>query len=228
MTTSENIAEIAAALAKAQAEMGNAHLNKTNPHFKSRYADLAAIRDAVVPALAKNDIAIIQPTDIIEGQLVVVTTLVHKSGQFISGIFPVSASANATAQQIGSAVTYARRYSIAAMVGIAAEEDDDGNAAETIPRQPAKVQAVKTAEKSDPFKAFFAKPSYAFNKPTAGEWVKAWWTAVEHCPTIEALTKLEADNKAHIDALDDSLAREVQRSLEQRMAFYAQQPVAAE
>jgi len=226
MLTSEKIAAIAEALSKAQAEMDNAAFNKTNPHFKSRYADLAAIRDAIIPALAKNDIAVIQPTDILDGQLVVRTTLAHKSGQWMAGIFPVSAGSNATAQQMGSAVTYARRYSLAAMVGIAAEEDDDGNAAETTPKT-AKVQAIP-AKSSDPFKAFFSKESYAFNKPSAREWVKSFVTAAEHAPDISALTKLEADNHGHIDALDKALADQVSRSIEQRMAFFAQQPAAAE
>lgn len=130
MLMSDNINELAAALAKAQGVMKNAALNKVNPHFKSRYADLPAVRDAIVPALSANGIAVVQATDMDDsGRVIVETTLMHASGQWLKGRIPVVAERGGP-QALGSALTYARRYGLAAMVGIAADEDDDANTAE--------------------------------------------------------------------------------------------------
>lgn len=135
MTTSEQIGDLAAALAKAQGEMRNAALNKVNPHFKSRYADLAGIRDAVVPVLAKHGIAVVQTLGVLETQQTpaVVTRLLHASGQWIESTCPVAGGKNM--QEFGSAITYARRYSLSAICGIAADEDDDANAASEPPHK---------------------------------------------------------------------------------------------
>lgn len=129
MKTSEQLNELAGALAKAQIEMGNAAFNKVNPHFKNKYADLAAIRDAVVPILAKHNIAVIQPPVMGDGVLIVTTRLMHSSGQWIESEYPII-NDTGKPQAMGSALTYARRYSLAAICGIASEEDDDGEAAQ--------------------------------------------------------------------------------------------------
>lgn len=130
MRTSEQINELAAALAKAQAEMKNARLNKVNPHFKSRYADLAEIRDTVTPALAKNGIAAVHGMDTAENSIQVVTRLIHSSGQWIESRFPIAYD---KPQTMGSAITYGRRYNLSAIVNIAADDDDDANAANDKP-----------------------------------------------------------------------------------------------
>ncbi len=133
MTTSEQINEIAAALAKAQGVMKNATLNKVNPHFKSKFADLAAVRDAVIPALTANGIAVVQTLDTFmvgpdgTGGPCVYTRLVHTSGQWIESLCQIPNGGDM--QKMGSAITYARRYSLSAICGIAADEDDDGNEA---------------------------------------------------------------------------------------------------
>lgn len=129
MTTSEQINEIAAALAKAQASMKNAALNKVNPHFRSKYADLAGIRDTVVPALTAHGIAVVQTLDAASENAgyCVLTRLIHTSGQWIESLCPIPSCADM--QKMGSAITYARRYSLSAICGIAADEDDDANAA---------------------------------------------------------------------------------------------------
>jgi hypothetical protein len=127
--TSEQINELAGALAKAQGEMKNAAFDKVNPHFKNKYATLAAIRDAITPTLTKNGISVIQPTVMGEGVLVVTTRLMHSSGQWIESEYPIINDTNKP-QAMGSALTYARRYSLAAICGIASDEDDDANAAE--------------------------------------------------------------------------------------------------
>ncbi len=116
------------ALVAAQADIKNAGLNKTNPHFKKQYADLAAIREAIIPALAKHGLTVTQLMDIRDGQTVLVTKMLHKTGEYMDSVFPLHPEKQ-TPQSMGSAITYARRYCLAAIGGIAAEEDDDGNAA---------------------------------------------------------------------------------------------------
>ena len=126
---SEAINELAAALAKAQAEMQHAGKTAENPFFKSKYADLPAVIDAARPFLAKNGLAVTQPIDIDEsGNLTLVTQLSHASGQWMRSWYPVRPVKN-DPQGLGSAVTYARRYSYCSLVGVAADDDDDGNAA---------------------------------------------------------------------------------------------------
>lgn len=145
--------ELIEALAKAQGELKNATLNKINPHFKSKYADLAGIRDAVAPVLAKHGIALTQTVTSMDGTFFVNTTL-WKGGEKIESLCPIMCAAGAGAQQFGSAMTYARRYSMAAIVGIAAEEDDDANAAQDAkPQQRTTATATKTQNQppADPF-----------------------------------------------------------------------------
>lgn len=126
MKHSEQINEIGAALAKAQGAIENATKDKANPFFKSTYADLAGIWDACRAALSSNGLSVVQTPEQSEKGVLVSTMLLHSSGQWISGsyLMPVS---KFDAQSIGSAITYARRYALAAMVGVA-PEDDDGSA----------------------------------------------------------------------------------------------------
>ena len=123
---SEQTAELAAALAKAQSVMGPAIINRVNPHFKNRYADLAAVFEAVRKPLAESGISFTQTTELRDGAFILRTTLRHNSGQWIASEYPLPL--NGKPQEIGSALTYAKRYSLSAMVGIAADEDDDGEA----------------------------------------------------------------------------------------------------
>lgn len=126
---------IAAALVKAQKEFGPALKTSSNPHFKSRYADLAACVEAVVEALNNNGIFLMQPTHDCDNGVIVETLFIHESGEQISsGKLHVPASKH-DAQGYGSALTYARRYSLMTACGMA-PEDDDANAASK-PRPPA-------------------------------------------------------------------------------------------
>lgn len=126
---SENINELMAALSQAQGEIKNAVKDSNNPFFKSKYADLASIKEACQTALTTHGIAVVQATNILEnGTLVLVTTLGHASGQWMKGIYPLNPVKN-DPQGMGSAVTYARRYTLAAMVGVISD-DDDGEAAQ--------------------------------------------------------------------------------------------------
>jgi hypothetical protein len=134
------------ALAKAQSEMKNAPLNKINPHFKSKYADLASIRDAVIPALTKHGISVFQSPMIDEsGRNVLVTTLAHSLGGMVQSHTPIC-SDSSKPQPYGSALTYARRYGLAAICGIASDEDDDGNVAQGAPQT--KISEEQEAELS--------------------------------------------------------------------------------
>lgn len=137
----DSLSNIAAALAAAQAEIGGAAKSKVNPHFKSSYADLSEVMDACRAALTKNGIAVVQMPSADGPAVTLRTMLLHKSGEYLDSSLTMTATQN-TPQAIGSAITYARRYALAAMVGIA-PEDDDGNAATH--RQPpaAKVPEVK-------------------------------------------------------------------------------------
>lgn len=143
--TSEAINDIATALALAQAEMKHAGKSADNPFFKSRYADLPAVIDAARPALTKNNLSVVQFTDVDEaGKTFLVTQLSHSSGQWMRSWYPVNpvrkkekdkqgneiGILEPSPQDIGSALTYARRYAYGCITGVAAtDEDDDGNAA---------------------------------------------------------------------------------------------------
>ena len=127
MTRSDSIAAIAAALSKAQSAMGAAKKDSTNPHFKSRYADLASIWEACREPLTKNGLAVVQLPGKDEAGYYVETVLTHSSGEFISEKLHIVPTKD-DPQGLGSAITYARRYGLAAVAGIA-PDDDDGEAA---------------------------------------------------------------------------------------------------
>lgn len=127
---STEIKEFVAALAKAQGMMKPAVFNRVNPHFKTRYADFTSCMDACRVPLSENGLAPIQYCETIDGKLNLVTMLAHTSGQWMKSEFPLIPS-KMDSQGIGSAMTYAKRYSLCGMVGIVADEegDDDGEAA---------------------------------------------------------------------------------------------------
>lgn len=146
METSEQINEIATALSKAQAQIEGASKDRTNPAFKSRYADLSSVMDACKIPLTSNGLCVVQVADSIAGDTVTVhTRLLHTSGQWIGGSLTMRPT-KSDPQGIGSAITYARRYALAALVGVC-PEDDDGNAASAAPaaRAQARDIAVETA-----------------------------------------------------------------------------------
>ena len=130
MNKSESIAGLAAALAKAQGAMKGALKDSANPFFKSKYADLASVVDAIRAAFSANGLSYIQtvePSD--KDEVRVETTLLHSSGEWIScGVLALPVS-KVDAQGYGSALTYCRRYSLSAAAGVSTELDDDGNAA---------------------------------------------------------------------------------------------------
>lgn len=134
MLTSETITAIMPAFIKAQGNFAPALKSATNPHFKSKYVALDGVIDAVAGALRDQGIAIMQMTDIEDSRTVLITRLIHESGEWLGGRYPVY-PVKADPQGEGSALTYARRYALMALVGIA-PEDDDGNAAVKATQKP--------------------------------------------------------------------------------------------
>ena len=131
MTHSEQINELAAALAKAQGQIEGAKKDSINPHFKNRYADLSSVWDACREALTTNGLSVVQSAENCEAGYGVTTMLLHTSGQWMRGTLYLKPTKD-DPQGAGSALTYARRYALSAMIGIA-PEDDDANAASQKP-----------------------------------------------------------------------------------------------
>lgn len=146
MKTSESIKQLSAALLKAQRSITFASKDAKNPHFKSTYADLPAVIDAIKPALNDAGIAFLQTFSPSEAGFIAVTTrLMHETGEWIEDTATVPLP-KSDPQGYGSAATYARRYSLAAITGLY-QDDDDGNAASnTKPAQIAKVTAKQAAD----------------------------------------------------------------------------------
>ena len=140
MTKSNEIKNLANALSKFQGEVGTAKKDASNPFFKSKYADLATIIETVRKPLADNGLSFAQfPTG--ENQLT--TILMHTSGEWIEDTYTMRPM-DAKPQSIGSVITYMRRYAIGSILGIATEDDDDGNKASGVSEK--KIVEVKTAK----------------------------------------------------------------------------------
>jgi len=146
MMQSEHINELAAALAKAQRTLKAAIKDSTNPHFRSRYADLASIWSAWQEAGPAHGLAITQTTAVRDGAILLITQMSHASGQFIRGEYPLNPIKN-DPQGLGSAMTYARRYSLAAMAGVCPDDDDGENA---MGRNPVTIHKDVAAPAEDP------------------------------------------------------------------------------
>ena len=180
---SETMGALYGALAKAQAEMKNAALNKTNPHFRSRYADLATIRDAITAPLAKHGLCVAQVIEHGERGPALVTILGHTSGAAIESRHPLPPMGKP--QEFGSALTYARRYALAAMCGIGAEEDDDANAANDA--APARPSAASQKAATPP--------------PAVELWCNAMAAKIKLAKSPDELAALDADNSKALEKL---------------------------
>ena len=181
MNKSESIKELAAALAKAQGEIRGAVKDSDNPFFKSKYADLASVVEAIRAAFSKHGLSYIQTTEPSEkNEVRVSTTILHASGEwFDCGILALPVS-KPDAQGFGSALTYARRYSLSAAVGVA-PEDDDGESAQPRPAQrytpkPHGVEAAKdliVAHKNiEAAKAMLGADSHALDERRRALWTR--------------------------------------------------------
>lgn len=160
MMHTEQLNELAAALAKAQGAMQNAKKDANNPFFKSKYADLASVWDAVRGPLSSNDLSVIQSIDCDEHGMVLITKLLHSSGQWVDSKVMVKA-VKEDPQGLGSAITYMRRYALQAIAGVSPDEDD-GEAAMGRDEEGDKKQKAKPA----PAKPAPTKPVPASPAPT--------------------------------------------------------------
>jgi len=127
MKKSDSIIEISKALVNFQSEINNPFNSKENPFFKSGYAPLSDILNLVRPVLSKNGLAILQDVETINNDVKISTMLIHISGEWIEQNGMIIKLEKQTAQSAGSAITYGRRYMLSAFLGIASEDDDDGN-----------------------------------------------------------------------------------------------------
>lgn len=130
----ESVKELYAAFIKAQAEFGSVIKDKANSHLKSHYATLASVVEAFRDALNKNGLSVLQPTIYKDGMVFIVTTLIHTSGQWLRSYYPVITQ-RSDPQGLGSGMTYARRYSLMALMGLAPEDDDGEGATVDTPAQ---------------------------------------------------------------------------------------------
>lgn len=125
--------QIATALLKAQSEMSNPKKGATNPFFKSKYADLNAIREAVIPTLNENGISVLQPIVHVEGKNFVKTILLHESGELMDSLTEIIYNKQNDAQAQGSGISYARRYALQSFVCVGADDDDGQKAVQQKP-----------------------------------------------------------------------------------------------
>jgi hypothetical protein len=151
MEQSANITELAKALNKLQGELKTVCRDKVNPNFNSKYADLSAIWDACRKPLADNGLSLVQTTDRAGEDIVLETLLLHETGEWIKGKLPINAVKDEP-QAIGSAISYARRYAMSAMLGIVSDEDDDAESRavhQTRKNNTYYTEKQQTAEKKD-------------------------------------------------------------------------------
>ena len=192
MRMSDTITALATALAKAQGMIDDATKTGMNPAFRSKYADLAAVRAVVREPLAVNDLAIVQAPRTVDGAVEVETMLLHKSGEYLAETLRMPVN-KWDAQGIGSGITYARRYGIMAILSIASE-DDDGNAAVQKTAAPAPAPAPKKPAPSIDVAALIAKGESAasLGEPALME----WWEGL----TKEQRMAIPADKKEELKA----------------------------
>lgn len=188
METSPTIGNIATALSAAQGAIKPAVFNKTNPHFKSRYADLTSVIETSRKPLSDNGLAVVQSVTSDDLRVIVETWLTHKSGEFFKAQTVLKAS-KADPQGVGSAMTYAKRYAWCAMLGISADDDDDANGASGPPSQRPVDAKPTTQSKASDFKRL------------AGEW--AGVNAEDHgISARQACAKLGVTNTKEVPADD--------------------------
>lgn len=155
----ENLKQIATALVKAQSEMGNANKGATNPFFKSKYADLNSIREAVLPTLNTNGISVLQPIVHVDGKNFVKTVLLHESGEMLESLTEIVYNKQNDAQAQGSGISYARRYGLQSFVCIGAEDDDANHASKPDTRTAEeKLRACKSLGELQAAYALLSKP----------------------------------------------------------------------
>lgn len=186
------------ALAAFQAELPKIDLDGTNPHFKSKYATLGNVTKNVFPKLAEHGFSFTTGSFVDNGVLVLDAHLLHESGESRSMQFPITET---NPQKVGSAVTYYRRYALAALTGVVADEDDDGNAASRQSPDEARVEAARTTPQPQPVKS---------SGNSAQDKVREW-IGTDQAKKDKANAAYEAQKKSGLSgaALWDAVAKEV-------------------
>jgi hypothetical protein len=196
MRSSEQLNELYTALALAQGEIEAAAKDGKNPHFKSTYATLESVIEAVRGPLSKNGLSLMQMPDVTEHGVVLVNRLGHKSGQWLESSYPVNPVQN-TPQAMGSALTYARRYCIQSFV-LVPSSDDDGNEASKPAQKPIqpessinKAAGLMRAVESEQRKQT-AKPTTEEQQVCSHKWLKSKFKKDEeycmHCKLVRKIT----------------------------------------
>jgi hypothetical protein len=187
--------EISAALVKAQQAFGPALKTSSNPHFRNRYAALDACIEAVIDALNENGIMLMQQTHPCEDGVIVETLFIHKSGEQMSGGKLHVPASKHDAQGYGSALTYARRYSLQAACGIAPEDDDGNQASKPAAKtpQPAAKPVVQPTKAPVAPKAIEGKPG-AWQLKVSVEPNELEESFGEWCAIVREATQLALDN----------------------------------
>ena len=172
--------QLYSALVKAQSQIKIAIKDSNNPHFRSKYADLVSVWDAVRDALHNNGLAVIQLSDIdASGVPVLLTRIIHESGEHIEGRYPIICKDPNDPQKMLAAVTYARRGMLSSALGVTSD-DDDGNSAASAPtpKPAAKPASSKASDYQALLEGFFDKPV-------------AKWTDTEKVLARKAFTDLQ-------------------------------------
>lgn len=208
METSESIKEISGALAKSQAEFGKIAKDANNPFFKNQYATLASIISACLPALTSNGISVLQPVEPFHdsGAVVITTILLHSSGEWIRSKSEIKPTKTGP-QDIGSAITYNRRYALASMLCVSAEEDDDGNRASEKVDKKEVVPAVVLSKKDELCKLLETMGLNGFSSARK-EFIDGWvnkhekdiseWSEAEAALVLAALKASKKDFKKDV------------------------------
>lgn len=234
-TDTQAQAALFAALAKAQAEIKNPEKSKTakvptksGGSYTYKYADIADVLRGALPVLSKHGLALIQQTHVVDGQIILRSWITHEKGGWVESEFPICA-ASRPMQEIGAALTYARRYAACALIGVAAEEDvdgvgdvgDDRRQARAEPKAPPKREPE--APRLDP-----AKPVKVLVDDTdeaVRRWVGPFAAAIKVAPDLAALAAwmdLNAETVERLRQVSDNLANRLEATRKAREELLAQ------
>lgn len=186
MQKSESIANLAKALAAFQSEIQNPKNTADNPFYSSKYAPLHEVLNIARPLLAKHGLSVLQSPSGNGAEITISSILMHSSGEWIEPDPLVLKADKPTAQGAGSAITYGRRYSISAILGISSEDDDDGNGAE--PKQDKPQGKPGTLSEKQVNRAYAIAKEAGISAEDVDTWVHT-----KYKKEIKALTKLEYD-----------------------------------
>jgi hypothetical protein len=193
--------QLAKALSAAQAEFGTVPQSGMNPFHKSKYSTIEDYVNAAKPILAKHGLSISQAPNLMDGQFVLTTILMHQSGEHLASNQPIF-SVKQDAQSMGSAITYARRYAYGAVLGMASGDfDDDGNAATAKPTKQANPPKTQT-----PAKSAAPKPPSKAERRTPNSTIEE---RVNAAPHLGGLTALYDGLKGEIEAMSEDERNEV-------------------